>query len=124
MKGLAFALLVVATCLTVSAAAQTPAPVPATQPSAQTVEEGRKLFVSYGCYQCHGYEAQGGAAGPRIGPRPLPYAGLSRYVRRPAGQMPPYTEKLLTDADLQKIYAFVQTRPAPKPVESIPLLLK
>ncbi|HKC40136.1 MAG TPA: hypothetical protein VKC15_11385, partial [Gemmatimonadales bacterium] len=25
---------------------------------------GRKLFVSFGCYQCHGYEAQGGSAGP------------------------------------------------------------
>jgi mono/diheme cytochrome c family protein len=32
---------------------------------------GRKLFVSFGCYQCHGYEAQGGAAGPRLAPRPI-----------------------------------------------------
>ncbi|MBM3820214.1 MAG: cytochrome c [Acidimicrobiia bacterium] len=109
---------------TVGSVAQAPAPAPPAQPSPATVEEGRKIFASYGCYQCHGYEGQGGAAGPRIAPRPLPYAGLSRYVRRPAGQMPPYTEKILADAHLQKIYAYLQTRPAPKPVDSIPLLSK
>src|SRR5688572_14597630 len=109
--------------MTLTAVAQTPAP--AAQPSAATVEEGRKLFVSYGCYQCHGYEAQGSSAtGPRLGPRPLPYAGFSRYVRRPAGQMPPYTVKTMADAELEKIYAFIQTRPAPKPADSIPLLAK
>jgi ubiquinol-cytochrome c reductase cytochrome c subunit len=108
---------------TIASVAQTPAP--AAQPSPQTVEEGRKLLVSYGCYQCHGYEGQGSSAtGPRLAPKPLPYAGFSRYVRRPAGQMPPYTEKVLADADLQKIYAFLQTRPTPKPVDSIPLLSK
>ena len=105
------------------AAAQTPATAP--QPSVATVEEGKKLYVSYGCYQCHGYEAQGSSAtGPRLGPKPLPYAGFSRYVRRPAGQMPPYTTRILADADLEKIYAFIQTRPAPRPADNIPLLSK
>ena len=109
--------------MTLTAVAQTPAPAP--QPLAATVEEGKKLFVSYGCYQCHGYEAQGSSAtGPRLGPRPLPYAGFSRYVRRPAGQMPPYTVKTMADAELEKIYAFIQTRSAPKPVDTIPLLAK
>ena len=87
-------------------------------------DAGKKLYVSYGCWQCHGYEGQGGAAGPRLAPRPLPYAGFSRYVRRPMNQMPPYTEKVVSDADLASIYAFLQSRPAPKPVESIPLLAK
>ena len=87
------------------------------------VEKGRKLFVSYGCYQCHGYEAQGSTAtGPRLGPKPLPLAAFSRYVRQPGGQMPPYTAKVLTDPELAAIYAFVEARPAPQPVESIPLL--
>ena len=114
-----------AAALTTIGIAQAPAPAQAPPPSAATVEEGRKLFVSYGCYQCHGYEAQGSSAtGPRLGPRPLPYAGFSRYVRRPAGQMPPYTTRVLADADLEKIYAFIQTRPVPKPADSIPLLAK
>jgi cytochrome c551/c552 len=32
------------------------ASAPAAQPSPAMVEEGKKLFTSYGCYQCHGYE--------------------------------------------------------------------
>ena len=123
MKTLTYALTTaLLAAISIGVAAQ--APAPAAQPSPATVEEGKKLFVSYGCYQCHGYEAQGGAAGPRIGPRPLPYAGFSRYVRRPTGQMPPYTTRILADADLEKIYAYVQSRPAPKALDTIPLLAK
>lgn len=110
----------------VAAAAQTPAPTAQSEPAAPSgnAENGKKLFVSYGCWQCHGYEDQGGAAGPRLAPRPLPFAGFSRYVRRPTNQMPPYTEKVVTDADRAHIYTFLQSRPAAKPAESIPLLAK
>ena len=100
-----------------------PVPTPAAQQPSANVEAGRKLFVSYGCYQCHGYEAQGSSAtGPRLGPRPLPYAAFSRYVRRPTGQMPPYTAKVVSDADLANIYAYIEARTPPQPVQSIPLL--
>ena len=105
--------------------AQAPQP-PAQRSSAATpasVEEGRKLFASYGCYQCHGYEGQGSSAtGPRLGPRPLPLASFSRYVRRPTGQMPPYTAKVVSDADLANIHAFLEARPAPPAVNTIPQL--
>jgi mono/diheme cytochrome c family protein len=106
--------------------AQTPAPQSApasTTPEAAAVERGQKAFTSYGCYQCHGREAQGSSAtGPRLGPRGLPLAAFMRYVRQPANQMPPYTTKVLPDADLTDIYAFVQSRPAAKPAAEIPLL--
>ncbi len=93
-------------------AAQTPAAATAQAPAGDA-GNGRKLFVSFGCYQCHGYEAQGSTAtGPRLGPRPIPYASLSRYVRRPTGQMPPYTAKVVSDANLADIYAFLQSLPA------------
>jgi ubiquinol-cytochrome c reductase cytochrome c subunit len=83
--------------------------------------EGKKLYDSYGCYQCHGREAQGSnATGPRLGPRPIAYTAFSRYVRQPTGQMPPYTTKVVSDADLANIYAFVAARPAPP--TNIPLL--
>ena len=95
--------------------------VPATQTG--NVEQGKKLYVSYGCYQCHGYEAQGSSAtGPRLGPRPMPFASFAKYIRQPSGQMPPYTIKVASDTDLADIYAFVQARPAPPPLQSIPLL--
>ncbi len=101
--------------------AQAPAQRPAAAAPAGNAEEGRKLFVSDGCYQCHGYEAQGSSStGPRLGPRPIAFAALSRYVRQPTGQMPPYTAKVVSDADLANIYAFLQARPAP--LQSIPLL--
>jgi mono/diheme cytochrome c family protein len=105
----------------VVAAAQTPA-APAPPASAGNAETGKKLYVSYGCWQCHGYEGQGGAAGPRLAPRPLPFAGFSRYVRRPTNQMPPYTEKVVSNAELEHIHAFLMSRPAPPAASSIPLL--
>ncbi len=98
--------------------AQTPRPAAATKGSA---EAGRKAFVSYGCYQCHGYEAQGSnATGPRLGPRPLPFASFSRYVRQPSGQMPPYTATVLADSVMADLYAFVESRPAAP--QNVPLL--
>jgi ubiquinol-cytochrome c reductase cytochrome c subunit len=107
---------------TMAQAPQPPAqPSPAATPA--SVEEGKKLFASYGCYQCHGYEGQGSSStGPRLGPRPLPLASFSRYVRRPTGQMPPYTAKVVSDADLANIHAFLEARPAPPAVNTIPQL--
>jgi mono/diheme cytochrome c family protein len=103
------------------------AQAPAGRPSATTptgdAEAGKKLYVSYGCYQCHGREAQGSSAtGPRLGPGPIGFTAFNSYVRRPTGQMPPYTSKVVSGTDMANIYAFVQTRPAPAAVQSIPLL--
>jgi hypothetical protein len=36
--------------------------------------------------------------------------------------MPPYTTKVLNDADLGDIYAFLQAQPQPLDVDRIPLL--
>jgi ubiquinol-cytochrome c reductase cytochrome c subunit len=87
---------------------------PAQSAPAGNVEKGRLGFVKVGCAQCHGREAQGSpTTGPRLGPNGLPYAAFARYVRAPRLQMPPYTEKILSDADLADLYAFVQSRPKP-----------
>jgi mono/diheme cytochrome c family protein len=85
-------------------------------------ENGKKLFANYGCYQCHGYAAQGGGAGPRLAPRPIPFTAFSRYVRLPTRQMPPYTSRVVSDQDLADIFAFLSSiAPAPS-VSTIPLL--
>jgi mono/diheme cytochrome c family protein len=92
-------------------------------PLSDAAKNGRKLFAADGCYQCHGYEAQGAApTGPRLGPRPIAFAQFSKYVRTPTGQMPPYTARSVPDKDLTDIYAFLQSLPAPPSVESIPAL--
>ena len=90
---------------------------------AGNADNGKKLYKADGCYQCHGYVGQGGTGtGPRIAPNPLPYAALSTYIRAPKGQMPPYTAKLLKDADLADIYAYLKSIPEPPKVKDIPLL--
>jgi mono/diheme cytochrome c family protein len=109
--------------LTAAAAYSQSSQAPASTTPSGNADEGKKLYVSYGCYQCHGREAQGSSAtGPRLGPRPIAFSAFSRYVRQPTGQMPPYTAKVVSDSDMANIYAFVQTRPAPPAVQSIPLL--
>ena len=112
------AFVLAAGVLGIAPRAQAPAP------STGNADAGKKLWVSYGCWQCHGYEAQGGAAGPRLAARNLPFAGFSAYVRRPANQMPPYTEKVVSNADLVNIHAYIQSRPAPPAVAAVPLLQK
>jgi mono/diheme cytochrome c family protein len=90
---------------------------------AGNADNGKKLYNATGCYQCHGYVAQGGlGTGPRIAPNPLPWAGFNSYVRAPKNQMPPYSAKLLKDADLADIYAYLKSIPEPPKVKDIPLL--
>ena len=99
-----------------AALAQTVAP-------AGDAKNGRKLFAADGCYQCHGYEAQGATpTDPRLGPTPIAYAQFQKYVRQPTGQMPPYTVKSIPDKDLADIYAFLQSLPAPPAADSISAL--
>ena len=85
-------------------------------------ENGKRLFEKDGCYECHGYAGQGGRDGARIAATPLNLPGFTRYVRRPAGAMPAFTEKVLADRDLADIYAFLKAFPAAKPSKEIPLL--
>ena len=85
-------------------------------------DAGAALYKKNGCYECHVNDAQGGPQGPRLGPNPIPFPRFAAYVRNPAGDMPPFTAKVVSDQDLASIYAFLQSRPAPPPVKDIPLL--
>ncbi len=98
----------------------------AAQQSGSTPEgdaaKGKVLFTKIGCYECHGYAGQGGRAGARIVPMVFRAQDLIRYVRRPAGEMPAYTEKSATEEELRDIYAYLKSFPPPKTVKEIPLL--
>jgi mono/diheme cytochrome c family protein len=99
------------------------APAKADNAPAGNAKNGRTVYTADGCYECHGREAQGGAGtGPKLGPAPLPYPVFAFQVRTPRDQMPPYTSKVLSDAELADIYAFVQSLPQPPKVDSIPQL--
>src|SRR5438034_696664 len=115
---LCLAVLVSGCFLVITSDAQT---LPADTAPAGNVENGKKLFTQYGCYQCHGYAAQGGV-GPRLAPRLLAFAAFSKYLRQPTGEMPPYTAKVLSNSQLADLYAFLRSLPQPPPLDSIPLL--
>lgn len=89
---------------------------------AKRVAAGAVLYQKKGCYECHVNEAQGGPQGPRLGPNPIPLPRFTTYVRNPSGEMPPFSERVLSARELEDIYAFLQARPQPKPVASLPLL--
>ena len=93
------------------------------KPPAGNLQNGKKLFTSYGCFECHGHQAQGTVVvGPRLGPNPISFPSFSKYVRQPTGQMPPFTAKVTSEADLADIYAFLQSLPQPPKADSIPAL--
>ncbi|HXR35333.1 MAG TPA: cytochrome c [Candidatus Binataceae bacterium] len=94
---------------------------PAAAAPAGNVQNGMKLFAADGCYECHGRAAQGGV-GPRLGPHPLPLAAIITYIRQPTAEMPPYTAKVISDAEIADIYAFLQSIPDPPKPDTIPLL--
>jgi ubiquinol-cytochrome c reductase cytochrome c subunit len=86
-------------------------------------KNGKQIYTNYGCYECHGRQGQGSVlSGPRIGPHPTAFSAFVKYIRQPKGQMPPYSEKVVSDAELADIYAFLQSLPQPPDPKSIPLL--
>ena len=115
--------LILMTMASVSGA-QTPGAAPTGQaaPPAGNAENGKKIFASDGCYECHNYAANGGGAGPRLAPRPISFKEFTRYTRKPTGDMPPYTAKVVSDKEVADIYAFLLTIPAPPAAGSIAIL--
>ena len=99
----------------IAVAFATPISFGAQSKPAGDAERGKQLFIKTGCYQCHGYEAQGASTGPRLGPEPIPFTRFTAYLRKPTGDMPPYTAKVMSDAQLADIYAFVSARQKPTP---------
>lgn len=84
--------------------------------------KGKDKFVTHGCFQCHNYQGQGGDAGAKLAPKPMPFEALVNFVRTSNRQMPPYSEQILSNADLEDIYAYLQSIPAGPDPKSIPLL--
>jgi len=90
--------------------------------TAQSAEKGKTAYVKHGCWQCHGFAAQGGIAGPKLAPDPMPLVALTAFLRHTRGAMPPYQEAILSNADLADIHAWLQSLPRGQDYKSIPLL--
>jgi mono/diheme cytochrome c family protein len=76
--------------------------------TAGNAQRGKDTFAAHMCAMCHGPEGQG-AVGPALAPPPRPLPDFLRYVRQPAGKMPPFTPQAVSDAELGDIYAFLQS---------------
>jgi mono/diheme cytochrome c family protein len=95
------------------------APLAATAASA---EKGKAAFVQHGCWQCHGFQGQGGTAGKQLAPNVMPLAAMSAFVRNSAGPMPPYTKAVLSEEELADIHAYLESQPKARDWKTIPLL--
>ncbi|MFZ0071477.1 MAG: cytochrome c [Xanthobacteraceae bacterium] len=84
--------------------------------------KGKQTYIRVGCFECHGHVGQGGAAGLKLAPDPLPFDALANFVRTTSGQMPRYSTKILSDDDLADIYAYLQSIPKPPDPKNIPAL--
>ena len=89
---------------------------------AASAERGKAEFVKHGCWQCHGYEGQGGVTGFKLAPDPIPFETLQTFVRTTNRNMPPYREEILSNDDLADIYAYLQSIPKGRDPKSIAIL--
>ena len=89
---------------------------------AASAENGKKVYMAVGCWQCHGTVGQGGVTGPKLAPDPMPQETFTAFVRTTNRAMPPYHEQVLSNSDLADIYAYLQAQPKPADYKSIPLL--
>jgi mono/diheme cytochrome c family protein len=87
-------------------------------------QKGKAAFVAHGCWECHGFNGQGGedSNGRVIARTPLPLDAFVAFVRNTNGAMPPFKEAIISDTELTDVYAYLQSLPQPKAVSDIPLL--
>ena len=105
--------IIVILMLAVVAAPQSKAP-------AGDAARGKELYVKYTCYACHSFDGHGGA-GARLVPMKMLLPVFIAYVRAPR-QMPAYREKVMSDAQLTDVYAYIKSIPESPAAKSIPLL--
>lgn len=92
--------------------------------SADDIEAGRRLYMSNGCYSCHGTVGQGGerSGAPRIAPDPYPFEAFKILVRQPREAMPRFDPKFVSDEQLQSIHRYLSSVAKGPAVKDIPAL--
>ena len=93
--------------------------------------EGEKLYLSHGCYSCHGYNGTGRY------PLANDISGIMTseelftiFLRlranlnpvSPSNSMPNYSENVINDSEAKQIYAYIKTfKDSPPQLEEIPI---
>lgn len=115
-------LTLVAGSVTMTRAADAPAALSMTAVSKAAIANGRQVYMTVGCWQCHGTVGQGGAAGPRLAPGPMPREALRVFLRNSVRAMPAYPTTILSDASIDDLHAYLQSIVAAPLAETLPLL--
>lgn len=89
---------------------------------AASADAGKAAFAKSGCWQCHGTVGQGGIAGPKLAPAPLPLEAFSAFVRTTNRQMPPFSETVLSNEDLGNIHEYLKSIRSGPDYKTIPEL--
>lgn len=97
----------------------------AQSPDTGSAVSGKALYNDkFMCYTCHGYSGQNGS-GARLVPMKMTQTAFIAYVRNPSqpNRMPSFSAKVMSDAQLADVYAYIKSLPnsAPDP-KTVPLL--
>jgi len=103
-----------------------------TSPVTGNAVVGQKLFYSYGCYACHGYNGETGYRAfvgnwGHLGNEQEFITFLRQRVNVapvvPSDRMPNFSEKVLSDKRAKDIYAYIRTfKSSAPPLRDIPTL--
>lgn len=88
-------------------------------------ENGKRLYLADGCFECHGRAGQGGRfnyPAPALAQIALPLDSFIAFLREAPNDMPSFSAEVLPDKDATDIHAFLQSLPGPKPAKDFPLL--
>jgi mono/diheme cytochrome c family protein len=105
-----------------------PAP---TSPVTGNAVAGKKLFYSYGCYACHGYNGETGARAfvgnwGHLATEQEFVTFLRGRVNVapvvPSDRMPNFSEKVLSDKNADDLYAYIRSFKSSAPVAKDPTL--
>jgi len=86
---------------------------------------GKQLYLSTGCFYCHGRVGRGGAynrEAPSLAKTIVPYLGFKQQLRNPSGDMPAYADAVMSEKDLADIFAFLQALPGRRDVKDFTIL--
>src|SRR5437870_3255761 len=93
-------------------------------PAAGNAQNGKELYLKYGCYACHGYDGHGGA-GARLVPFRMNLNGFTIFMHNPPRpQMPPYSATVIPDAQMGDLFAYIKSLPESPAAKDIPLLMR
>jgi mono/diheme cytochrome c family protein len=84
--------------------------------------QGKQIYLKDACFTCHGRSGQGGVyrgPAPILARTALPFEGFRALLRDPPGDMPAFSEAVLSDKDVADIYAFLESLPGPRSPKDI-----